>query len=221
MLLDTPAIPEPRNDLERALLSTVEISGEAGTGSGCLVSPTGLILTNYHVIRNNSGEPSRKLTVAVNLGFRVPPKELFRAEVIDYHEETDLALLRITGGFYEQELPEGYTFPFLELGDPQELAIGDQIGLVGFPGIGGSGSRASVTFTRGVISGYEQTDCGVVIKTDGQVSPGNSGGPAIDGDYTLIGLPTTIIEENAGLMGFIHPISLLPDEWISIIREAQ
>ncbi len=218
-LMEIPDVPKGETPLDTVLGATVEISGKGGTGSGCLVTPDGLLLTNWHVIRDNSDLPSKDLAVACTLSPNLPPTELFRAEVIRYDRERDLALLRITGGFYQQTLPEKYSFPYFPLGDPEAVKIGDELRLIGFPGIGGSGSRASVTLTRGIVSGFEETNFGRVIKTDGQMTQGNSGGAAVNSAFELIGLPTTIIEKNAGQIGFIHPLSLIPPAWLSLIHE--
>ncbi len=215
-----PDLPVPEDEINNALMSTVEIAGTTGTGSGCLVSPDGLILTNWHVVRDDSGNPVEEPVVAFNISYEDPPEELFRSKVVGYEKETDLALLKITESFYSQEIPNGYLFPYFRLGAPEEMHIGDPIGLIGFPGIGGTGSRASVTYTRGILSGLEKTSFGTLFKTDGQITQGNSGGAAINDSYELIGLPTTIIEKNAGQIGFIHPVTLLPDEWLDMISSS-
>jgi S1-C subfamily serine protease len=220
ILKKLPALPVPEDAIQNALMATVEIAGTTGTGSGCLVSPDGLILTNWHVVRDDSGNPVKEPVVAFTLSYELPPEELFRAEVVGFEKDTDLALLKITEGFYNQKIPEGYRFPYFQLGKPEAVRIGETIGLIGFPGIGGTGSRASVTYTRGILSGLEKTSFGTLFKTDGQITQGNSGGAAVNDNYELIGLPTTIIEKNAGQIGFIHPITLLPDEWLEMISSS-
>jgi S1-C subfamily serine protease len=221
LLQKLPHFPEINDGLDTALLATVEIYGKSGGGSGCIISGNGLILTNWHVVRNNAGFPSENISVAVNLSPSVPPREVFKASVVAYKKEKDLALLQITSGFYDTPIPESYAFPHFRFGDPDLLRIGDEIGLIGFPEIGGTGSRASVTFTRGIVSGFEKTAFGEFIKTDGQISPGNSGGAATNSNYHLIGIPTMIIHKNSSQIGFIYPVSLLPPEWIEMIPETE
>lgn len=212
-----PDLPRPRSSLERVLFSTVEIIADSGKGSGCIISPGGLIVTNFHVIKAYTGGAEEELSVALTIDTKLPPVELFRAEVLQTDMETDLALLRITSGLYGQPLPEGYQFPYVLLNTDSDYQIGDPVSCAGYPGIGGTGSRASVTFTRGVVSGFEKTSYGTLLKTDGLINSGSSGGAAVDRNYRLIGLPAIIMEEAAGQLGFILPVTLFPNEWIEMI----
>lgn len=216
-----PKLPRPASLLERVLYSTVEIIGEAGKGSGCIISPDGLVVTNFHVIQGNTGDPEKHLTVAVTRDVRLPPDELFRAEVLDTDADRDLALLRITSGFYGRQLPPGYVFPYLLINSDADYRIGDTVSCAGYPGIGGTGSRASITFTRGVISGFEKAGYGTLLKTDGLINSGSSGGAAVDKNFKLIGLPAIIMEEASGQLGFILPTSLFPAEWIDMVKGEQ
>ena len=216
-----PEMPRPASLLQRVLYSTVEIIGKAGKGSGCIISPDGLIVTNFHVIQGNSGISEKELTVAVTTDTRVPPVELFQAEVIETDRLRDLALLRISGGLYGQKLPREYQFPYLLINSDADYRIGDPVSCAGYPGIGGTGSRASVTFTKGVISGFEKTSYGTLLKTDGLINSGSSGGAAVDRHFRLIGLPAIIMEEAAGQLGFILPVTLFPPQWIEILESKQ
>jgi S1-C subfamily serine protease len=218
VLLDLPGIPRGRSEFDRALYGTVELVCDSGMGSGCLVSPEGLILTNWHVVRGYSGRPERDIAVAVTVDPSLPPREGFRAEVLEYDSERDLALLEIVSGLYGQSLPEGYVFPYMDITEAELPSLGEPVGCIGFPGIGGTGSRASVSYTRGVVSGYERNGIGTLVKTDGLINSGSSGGAAIDATGRLIGLTTTVIEENAGQLGYIHPLALVPEDWKRIIR---
>ncbi len=213
-----PFLTIPEDMLDRALLSTLEIISEGGTGSGCLVSGKGLVLTNYHVVRGFSGRPSDLIYGAVTLDPSTPPVELFRMEVLEYDTEKDLALLRVSSGFYGQPLPFGYRFPYYELGDADRLVMGQPLTIIGYPGIGGTGSRTSVSITKGIVSGFQRTPFGTIIKTDAEINGGNSGGAAINAYYELVGLPTMVVNEDAGQMGFIHPVNLLPKEWVDLIE---
>lgn len=218
-LLQIPPMPLPSRALDRVLYATVEIISFSGKGSGCFVSPDGLIVTNWHVIKGYSGDVDADLIIAVTLDTRLPPVELFKAEVIDVLEEMDLALLQVSTGLYGQSIPKGYSFPYCLINMDHEYLIGDDIGCSGYPSIGGTGSRASVTFTRGILSGFEKTDYGTILKTDGLINSGSSGGAAVDKDFRLIGLPTIIMEESAGQLGFIHPVTLFPKHWLELIRD--
>ena len=83
-----------------------------------------------------------------------------------FDKATDLALVRITSGYYHQPLPKGYRFPAIPLGDPAKMEIGDTVTTLGFPEIGSTTGRGSVTLTRGVISGFEKTEAGLLMKAD-------------------------------------------------------
>jgi S1-C subfamily serine protease len=218
-LLEIPEIPRPQDSLDRALRATVEIHSQAAGGSGCLVSPDGYILTNLHVVKRGGPDgPGGKPVVAVNMKNDLPPRELFQASIIRTDAARDLALLKIDAGLYGQPLPAGYRFPHLPLGDSAALSLGEPLTFIGYPSIGGTGSRVSVTLSRGVVSGFEHTRSGRLIKTDGEINEGNSGGAALNPRYELIGLPTQIVGIAGGQLGFITPVSIIPDEWLTLIR---
>jgi len=212
-----PDMPKTENPIERALYATVELINGPGSGSGCIVSPKGHILTNWHVVMG-AIHKKNEVIVAFNMDYRFPPKELFRASIVKTNEKLDLALLKIKTGMYGQKLPPGYTFPFHELGTSENISIGDQLYFVGYPTVGGSGSRASVTYTQGILSGYDRTYYGTYIKTDGEIHNGNSGGAALNDQYKLIGLPTSTVTEKSAKLGYIYPIDLVPESWLTIIE---
>ena len=216
-LLSIPRFPRSDNELQQAFLATVEVIGQAGRGSGCLVSEDGLLLTNWHVVRGYDGTASQELYIAAGFSQQNPPQELFRAEVVDFDKETDLALLQIESGLYGQPLPNDYSFPYFNLGDTQQLQIGQPLSFIGYPSVGGSGSRVSVSLTRGIVSGFERGSKDFLIKTDAVITPGNSGGAAINAYYELIGLPTFTIGEKNSPMGFIRPVSEIPTPWMQRI----
>lgn len=219
ILTDFPELPRWDTPLERALYSTVEISTETASGSGCLVSPRGHIITGLHVITDSSGEVADEFFVSFNMSLYVPPGELFRAELIDIRHDEDLAFLKITSGLYGQDLPENYNFPFFFMAEKDSVLIGQELKFLGYPQIGGEGSRVSISLTRGIVSGFNRTDYGYLIKTDGEINGGNSGGAAFNSSYELIGFPMTVISDDGGQIAYVHPISLIPDEWMRIIKE--
>jgi len=218
-LLNYPTLPQPRDDIERIIYATVGIVSVSGTGSGCIISEDGWILTNYHVIQNNSMEPSERVVVALTIDNDRPPNELFKAEVVRSDRERDLALIKITSGYYGQPLPQGIKFPYLQIGDDSRLRIGDSLSFAGFPSIGGSGSRRSVTFSRGTVAGFVRTHFGRIVKTDGEINSGSSGGPAFDESGKIIGLSTSVIGRGHGQLAYIHPVSLIPEEWKQLYRQ--
>ncbi len=222
LLLALPPLEIPRDPLERALLSTVElVTGDDSGGSGVLVSPGGHVLTNWHVIRGPAGINSDNIFVGMSLDHRKPSQELFRAELVAAAPERDLALLKISSGLYGQALPAGYRFPFLHIGDHETLRVGQNLGFVGFPLVGGTGSRVTITYTRGVLSGFEETSVGTIIKSDAEINEGNSGGAALNDDFELVGLPTQVVGFDAGQLAYIYPVSLIPEEWLRTIEAAR
>jgi S1-C subfamily serine protease len=212
-LTSIPPFPRTDDELKNALYATVEVIGRAGKGSGCLVSSDGLVLTNWHVVRNFAGNASDPIYVAVNFSLYEPPRELFRAELLEYDRERDFALLRIDSGLYGQQVPYNYRFPFFRLGDPEQLNIGQPLSFLGYPGIGGTGSRASVSLTRGIVSGFERSGERFLIKTDAVIHGGNSGGAAINAYYELLGIPTVMVGREGNTLSFINPVSDIPEEW--------
>ncbi len=216
-LLEYPAIPMPDEPLPRAIKATVEVITSAGRGSGCIVSPDGLVLTNWHVVKSHSGEAEEAPVIALSVDEARPPLELFRSTVLHYDPATDLALLQIDRGFYDQPLPADMALPFMPLGDPAELYPGQQLALIGYPSEGGTGSRVSVTYSRGVVSGFERRPFGRVIKTDALVNGGSSGGAALNGEFELVGLPTEMVGQRRRVFGFVYPVSLIPDSWAGLI----
>lgn len=158
-----------------------------GGGSGVIVSPDGLMLTNDHVIGSK-----RAFTVRIGDG------RSFKAKVLGTDPEGDLAALRIA-------LPAGETVPHLELGDSDELRVGDEALAVGNPFALGVLDQ-SPTFTVGIISAVNHTqgtyaEC---IVTDAEVNPGNSGGPLVNMAGEVVGINGQIstrfgLRSNTGL----------------------
>ena len=222
-LLPIPEMRQGERPLARALFATVELLGPVGGGSGAVVTPDGLILTNYHVVEGVDGKPVApgELIVAVTLDPRKPPAELFRARVLEADKKLDLALVQVTTGYYRQPLPEGYKFRPMALGDPQALKIGDGLWVLGYPGTGGTGSRASVTLMRGIVSGFEAHRHGDLIKTDAQLHEGTSGGAVLNDRHELVGVPSETVQEKdaAGQLGFVRPLTLVPPAWRKLIDE--
>ena len=212
-----PRFTAVSDEIENAVRATAEIIGNAGKGSGCFVSSKGHLITNWHVIEDFSGNVSEDIYVAINLSNELPPEELFKAELIDYSIEKDLALLKISSGIYGNPIPFSYKFPYFSIGNTDVIKMGQPLTYLGYPGIGGTGSRASISMTRGIVSGFERSNGNLLIKTDAEINSGNSGGAAINSFYELIGFPTSTIEEDAGQFGYITPVSMIPEDWYRYI----
>jgi S1-C subfamily serine protease len=158
-----------------------------GGGSGVIVRPDGLMLTNDHVI-------GRKRSFTVRIG----DGRSFKAKVLGTDPVGDLAALKL-------EVPEGQTVPHLELGDSGGLRVGDEAVAIGNPFALGVLDQAP-TFTVGIISALNHTqgtyaEC---IVTDAEVNPGNSGGPLLNMAGEVVGINGQIstrfgLRSNTGL----------------------
>jgi len=164
---------------------------ENSLGSGVIVDPDGLIVTNQHVIGG-----ADEVTVAL------ADRREFTATVVGSDERTDLAVLRIDTG--------GQALPALLLGDSDAIEVGDLVLAIGNPfGVG-------QTVTSGIVSALARTgiggaDAGSFIQTDAAINPGNSGGALVTLDAKLIGINTLIYSRSGGSIGigFAIPSNLV------------
>lgn len=156
------------------------------SGSGSILTPDGLILTNAHVVDNRSGDYTH-LGVAVLKVTDRPPDLRYLAEIAAIDYGLDLAVIRIISDLSGN--PVQPNLPTIPLGDSDTVEIGDRLQILGYPGIGGE----TITFTEGAVSGFT-TDRSVQgrawIKTDATIAGGNSGGVAANARGELIGVPT-------------------------------
>jgi serine protease DegQ len=167
-------------------------------GSGVIVSPEGIILTNYHVISD-----ADEIEVALSDGRKV------KAKIIGGDPETDIAVLKID----VKQLPTAIT-----LGKIESIHVGDVVLAIGNPfGVG-------QTVTSGIISAVGRDHVGIntfenFIQTDAAINPGNSGGALVDTRGHLIGINTAIYSNNGGSMGigFAIPVNLAKQVMESIL----
>ncbi len=160
-----------------------------GMGSGTIVSPDGLILTNHHVAFPDV-DFVKHLGIALTARSDQPPQPVFLASVVADDPYLDLTVLRITHDIDLRPVRPGeLNLPFVPLGNSDNLDVGDELNIFGYPGIGGD----TVTFTRGVVSGFT-LDAAIRgrawVKTDTTIAGGNSGGTAVDENGLLVGVPT-------------------------------
>ncbi|MEX2445310.1 MAG: trypsin-like peptidase domain-containing protein [Alkalispirochaeta sp.] len=211
------AYPTADAGLDRSVLATVEILTDYGGGSGVLVSTEGHILTNRHVIVNYADAPAENITIGFSRNPGFPAEELFQAQVIDEVVDRDLALLQIVSGRYGEDLPTPRAFPAVPIRRESAVSIGDTLHFVGYPWIGSTGSRSTVTYTRGVVAGFQTVPFGRIIKTDAVINEGSSGGAALDEDMRLVGLTTEVVGFDTSQLGYIYPVISMPDAWLEII----
>ena len=165
----------------------------AWTGSGTIVHPQGIILTNCHVAHPRAmGMPeagAERMGIAITEASDRAPALSFFAEVVAYDANLDLAVMRIVSDVKGRTVPR-LKLPAVSIGDSDKLELGDRMSIFGYPGIGGE----TVTYTSGDVSGFSK-ERGVRsnrawIKTDATIAGGNSGGTAVDKNGLLVGIPT-------------------------------
>ncbi|HRD74646.1 MAG TPA: Do family serine endopeptidase, partial [Hyphomicrobiaceae bacterium] len=160
-------------------------------GSGVLVSPDGVLVTNYHVIKGAKSE----------VRIVTSDRREFEARLLLADEKTDIAILKIDNG--------ATSFAFLELADSDGIEVGDLVLAIGNPfGVG-------QTVTHGIVSAIARTEVGqseaqVFIQTDAAINPGNSGGALVDMSGRLVGINTSIYSRSGGShgIGFAIPSNL-------------
>jgi S1-C subfamily serine protease len=219
-LVELPTLV-PAEGLEGAVIATVEILHNDGGGTGVLLTDTGFILTNYHVVEQ-AVEAGTWTTASPLIGLTVEPAEGSRvrllARIVAYDKDLDMALLQADTNLYGSALPENYRFPAIDIGDPRAVGLGDSLFVLGYPDAGSLGTRVSITATRGIVSGFERRGDTLLIKTDADIASGNSGGPVLNERYQLIGIATEAISEELGnsQIGYIWPLWLVPEAWWQI-----
>src|SRR6202000_3032096 len=160
-------------------------------GSGVMVDPSGLVVTNNHVIE---GADQVKISLS--------DKREFEAEIVLKDSRTDLAILRV------KDTKE--KFPTLDFANSDELMVGDVVLAIGNPfGVG-------QTVTHGIISALARTQGGITdyqffIQTDAPINPGNSGGALVDMNGRLAGINTAIFSRSGGSqgIGFAIPANMV------------
>jgi S1-C subfamily serine protease len=202
--------PSGATGLARALPSVFELYCGPYSGSGTCVSADGWVLTNAHVVATGQGS---QVVLCAPIERGQPARESFRGLVELFDADRDLALVRVVSGFRGEPLPVGYSFPAVPLGDPERLEMGDGLWLAGYPTAGGQRSRVTISLSRGIVSGFERGEHGLLVKTDAEIQGGSSGGAALDAQGQLIGVPTSLVESGAGQFGFVQPLTALPDAW--------
>jgi Do/DeqQ family serine protease len=162
-------------------------------GSGVIVAPNGIVVTNYHVVQGGA-DAEIKIALA--------DSREFDAKVLLKDERTDLAVLQIKNSDIE--------FPYLSFADADLLEVGDMVLAIGNPfGVG-------QTVTSGIVSALARTRVGVsdyqfFIQTDAAINPGNSGGALVDMQGRLVGINTAIFSRSGGSqgIGFAIPANMV------------
>ena len=181
----------------------------SSSGSGFIVSDSGYILTNNHVVTG----PDRR-TAADRVTVRLNDGRSFRARLIGNDPETDVAVLKI----------EGTGFPKVAMGDDHSARIGEWVVAIGNP------LGLDFTVTAGIVSAKGRNPTGLrdtssyavgdFIQTDAAINPGNSGGPLVNAKGEVIGINTAIASGTGYFSGygFAIPIGLARDVMNDLIR---
>ena len=178
----SPLMQDPlfRRFLERMGPDAVPLQRQTSLGSGVIVDPAGLVVTNHHVVKEADA-------IAVVLS----DARAVEARVIRVDPSTDLALLRLDGVG---------DLPAVRFADSDRLEPGDFVLALGNPfGVGQSVSS-------GIVSAVGRRARGLdlevpLIQTDAAINPGNSGGPLVDVQGRLVGINTAILTRSGGSVG--------------------
>jgi serine protease Do len=173
-------------------------------GSGIILSASGYILTNLHVI-------DRADRIRVNL-MGEPALVSYRAKVIGTDRETDLAVIKID---------VARPLPYVKIGNSDSMEVGDWVLAIGSP----FGLKSTVTAGiisakgRNIVPGRQFQS---FIQTDAAINPGNSGGPLVNLEGEVIGINTAIYTETAGYqgVGFALPSNTIAEVFNQLVSPA-
>ncbi len=158
-----------------------------GAGSGFIIDPSGLVLTNNHVVEN-----------AMTIRVRLKDGRTFDAEVVGRDQPTDVAIIRLKG--------KVANLPSVKLGNSDALRVGDWAVAIGNPfGLASSVSLGIISARARSIGASNYDD---FLQTDAAINPGNSGGPLFNLGGEVIGMNTAIVGGGSGI-GFAVPSNLI------------
>ncbi len=180
--------------IEDVIDSVVVVKAGNDFGSGVFVSPEYLI-TNYHVVKDNQD----------NIVIGTVNNKAFRADLIGYEPNIDLAVLYVKGG----------NFPFLEFENVNNVKIGESVIAVGSP------LGLSFSVTQGIVSSKQRTGpnrLNIYLQTDTPINPGNSGGPLINLNKKIVAINTWKIANVEGL-GFSIRSDVVKDVYEKILEK--
>lgn len=178
--------------VQRSLPAVVTVKTATGFGSGFFILPSGIIVTNRHVVENY-----QTVTVVTSKGESIQSKSIFVDPI------KDLALIKV----------EGDNYPFIPLADPSSVNVGSDVIAIGSPGIGGAALQNTVT--KGIISSFRDAqEYGLFIQTDVAINSGNSGGPLLNQRGEVVGVNTLKATDKEGLN-----FSIFSSEIIKMLKE--
>ena len=175
--------------------------GGVAEGSGFVLDRSGRIVTNAHVVTDESSG-SRKPAKEVFVEF--PDRNTVPAEIVGFDPFADVALLEVD--------PDGFELHPLRLGDDRALVVGQPVAAIGSPfGEQQSLSVGVVSATDRSVESLTKFQIEGAIQTDASINPGNSGGPLLEADARVVGINQQI-ETSSGAndgVGFAVPVSAI------------
>jgi S1-C subfamily serine protease len=176
-------------------------AGGAAEGSGFVLNDEGEIVTNAHVVTDES-TGARKPAKEVFVEF--PNRNVVPAKIVGFDPFADVALLEVD--------PKGLDLHPLALGDYRDIVVGEPVAAIGSPfGEQSSLSVGVVSAANRSVKSLTQFQIEGAIQTDASINPGNSGGPLLDGSAHVLGINQQI-ETNSGAndgVGFAVPVSAI------------
>jgi S1-C subfamily serine protease len=175
--------------------------GGAAEGSGFVLDTSGRIVTNAHVVTDDSSGPRRP---AKEVFVEFPDRNIVSAEIVGFDPFADVALLEVE--------PDGFDLHPLKLGNDHELVVGQPVAAIGSPfGEQQSLSVGVVSATDRSVESLTKFQIEGAIQTDASINPGNSGGPLLDATARVLGINEQI-ETSSGSnsgVGFAVPVSAI------------
>jgi S1-C subfamily serine protease len=182
-------------------------------GSGFVLNRKGEIVTNAHVVTDESGG-DREAAKQVYIEF--PDRNVVPAEIVGFDPFVDVALLRIK--------PDGFELHPLKLGDDRDLRVGQPVAAIGSPfGEQQSLSVGVVSATDRSVQSLTQFEISGAIQTDASINPGNSGGPLLEAGGRVVGINQQI-ETNSGAndgVGFAVPITAIKRSIVQLRQDGE
>ena len=192
-------------------------SESSSGGSGIILTDDGIVLTNSHIIPQNSRGPLVDETgclVVLPDPVTGQPAEVYLANPIvipGISEDYDLAYMQIYDAYYDEEAGEykgEYPRKFPAFDDTnrcknEDVKLGEAVRIYGYPAISGG---FSLTITDGVVSSFPGDG---LIVTSAKISHGNSGGLAVDKDGCMLGVPSLVSSDDSESLGVIYSMSLV------------
>lgn len=176
------------------LSQTYDVNGEqvfSCIGSGTLIASTGLILTNARLATNSGPCQAERIIVSLPSRPEDPPVPTYLAEVVQVNPQFDLATIQITSSLSGTPVDRTtLNLPFVRVGDPFPLGVGNSLNLVGYEDAGTSGVTTTLTEITAV-TGESTAGATAWFRVEADLSGTLSGGGAYDSSGALVGIPSS------------------------------